>query len=94
VLIELTTFNLAGGTDEAAFLEADRAVQAELNCREGFVRRTTARGEEGDWLVMTVWRTGEDAERAAPVPSGAGVETLEPLVDAATVGTRRFFTLD
>jgi hypothetical protein len=94
VLIELTTFNLADGTDEAAFVEADRAVQAELSCREGFVRRTTARGERGDWLVMTAWRTRDHAESAGGAPSGAGVEALAALVDATSAGTRRYFTLD
>ena len=95
MLIELTTFNLVNVTEEAAFLEADRVVQAELSCREGFVRRTTARGEEGDWLVMTIWRTRDHAEAStAGNGNGPGAETFAPLVDASTLTIRRYFTLD
>jgi hypothetical protein len=87
VLLETTTFRLADGVDEAGFLAADEALQAELSPRRGFVRRTTARGEEGEWLVLTMWWSAEEADHApAAVP--------EALVDAPSVRRGRFETLD
>jgi hypothetical protein len=86
VLLETTTFRLAAGVDEDAFLAADEALQEELSPRPGFLRRTTARGEAGEWLVLTMWGSAGDADAAPrPVP--------EPLVDPASVRTGRFSTL-
>jgi hypothetical protein len=87
VLLETTTFRLADGVDEAAFLAADEALQADLSPRRGFVRRTTARGEAGEWLVLTMWWSAQVADEAPPaVPSD--------LVDPASVRRARFSTLD
>jgi hypothetical protein len=87
VLLETTTFRLADGVDEAAFLTADEALQADLNPREGFVRRTTARGGGGEWLVLALWRSAETADAAPPaVPLD--------LVDPASVRSGRYESLD
>jgi hypothetical protein len=87
VLVELTTFRLAPGVDEAAFLAADAEVQAELSPEPGFVRRTTARGEDGAWLVLAMWWTAGHADDAPPpVPAD--------LVDAASLHRERYTTLD
>jgi hypothetical protein len=83
VLLETTTFRLADGVDEAAFLAADEALQADLSPRRGFVRRTTARGEAGQWLVLTMWWSAQVADA---VPSD--------LVDPASVRRARFSTLE
>ena len=87
MLLETTTFRLADGVDEAAFLAADARRQAELSPRRGFVRRTTARGEAGEWLVLAMWGSAADADAAPPaVP--------EDLVDPGSVRTGRYETLD
>jgi heme-degrading monooxygenase HmoA len=86
LLIQTTTFRLAEGADEHAFLESDRLAQAELSSKRGLVRRTTARSDDGSWLVITLWRSRDDAE-AAPSPGLEGVDDL-------TVETRWFSALD
>ena len=43
MLIDITTFSLAAGVEEEAFLAADARLQAALSSRDGFVRRTAAR---------------------------------------------------
>ena len=90
MVVDLLTFRLAPGLDEAAFLEADARVQARLSSREGFLRRTTARAadDEGEWLVVSLWWSVEAAEAGA---SGHG---LDGLVDDATVVRKRYLTLD
>jgi hypothetical protein len=93
--IEVTTFHLADGTGEAAFLNSDRAVQAELGPREGFVRRTTARAEDGAWLVITLWRTPGDADRSGQSPfEKPTAQSFAELVDASSLETRRYRSLD
>jgi heme-degrading monooxygenase HmoA len=68
--VEVTTFRLVPGTDEAAFLAADRVVQTELiYLQPGLARRTVARrGDE--WLVVTVWATEEHAAAGAAAAEG------------------------
>jgi hypothetical protein len=87
VLLETTTFRLAEGVDEADFLAADEALQAELNPRSGFVRRTTARGTGGEWLVLAMWWSAEVADAA---PAAVPLD----LVDPGSVRSGRFETLD
>jgi hypothetical protein len=63
MLIETLTCHLAPGVDETAFLAADRRVQTEfVPNHPGFVRRTTARGPDGEWMVLTFWVTAGAAD--------------------------------
>jgi len=87
MLIETSTFRLAAGADETAFLEADRVLQAELSPTPGFLRRTTARGEAGEWLVLVLWRSAADAAAGLAAASS-------DLVDPASLDVRRYTTLD
>lgn len=64
-MIEILRFRLADGADEAAFLEADKLVQAEFAYQQpGLVRRTSARGEDGGWVVIDLWYSATQAEAA------------------------------
>ena len=95
-MIETVTFRLAAGTDESTFLDADRRVQTEFIYREpGLLRRTTARDENGEWIVIVLWRSESDADAAARLSEGdRPTAELVALLDAATVQTRRYSTLD
>lgn len=89
MLVEVRTFHLSSGVDDAAFLAADAEAQAERSPLPGFVRRTTARGDEaGIWLVLTFWHSATDAKAAGPEAA------IEGLVDAATERVERYVTLD
>jgi len=88
VLVEANTFRLAAGADEAAFLAADKRVQEAVSSLEGFVRRTTARGADGEWLVLSFW-WGSSYADAAPVDDG-----FAALIDPSSVDRRRYETLD
>jgi hypothetical protein len=95
-MIEIMTFRLAPGTDRAAFLEADRRVQTDFAYHQpGLLRRTTAWGGDGVWIVLDIWQTAEDADACSakwvddPVTAAFMV-----LLDAASVRTERYTTLD
>jgi len=84
MLIEIFVFQLRAGADEAAFLEADKRAQAELSPKKGFTRRTTARGENGNWLILTFW------DEVEPI---ATTDLLDDFIDPATARTARFNSL-
>jgi hypothetical protein len=95
-VIDVTTFRLAAGTTDGDFLAADKRVQSEfVYQRAGLVRRTTARGEDGEWAVVVSWRSAADADAATRVATTDDASTaFTACLDPATVTTKRFETLD
>ena len=96
MLVEITTFRLAEGGDEAAFLAADRAVQALAHHQAGIVRRTTGRGTApGAFGVVAVWWSAEEAVAAAAATAAdPATEAFLAQVDPASVEVVRLETLD
>jgi len=91
-VIEILRFRLPPGADEAAFLAADRRVQDEFASRQpGLLSRTTARGEDGSWIVIDLWRSAADADACDarwerdPVP-----QAFMALLDRSTVTVERY----
>ena len=65
-VLELTTFRLADGVSEDAFLAADeRARTRFLYQQAGLSRATTAKGAAGEWLLAVLWASVEHADAAA-----------------------------
>jgi len=95
-VVEIVTFRLGPGVDEDAFVAADRRVQTEfMYQRPGLLRRTTARGDGGDWLVVAVWDSGEHAAATQEAARGdAVVAAFSGFVDAPTVRIGRYRTLE
>jgi len=95
-VIEIVTFGLAAHVDEAEFLDADRAVQTEFAYhRRGVLRRTTARGVAGQWLVVTLWASPGDADAAAQAAGDdPAVARLTGCLDPSSVVSTRYHTLD
>jgi hypothetical protein len=85
VQIEILVFQLKGGVDEEAFLAADKRVQGELSPAAGFVRRTTARGDNGNWLVLTFWHLDKE------LPDQQAL--LADVIDPATARAAHFTSL-
>lgn len=92
-ILEITTFRLAPDADTGDFLQADRDVQTELySPAPGFLRRTTARGADGEWAVVTLWRSEADADALDAGHPAARVFTR--LVEPASLTVRRYTPLD
>jgi hypothetical protein len=96
MVIEIITFRLAADAEESAFLDADQRVQTEfIPNHRGFMRRTTARGADREWVVVALWDTEQDAEtsmqlwRDHPVTQG-----FMSLVDPASFLVGRYAALD
>ena len=96
MVIETTTFRLNDSTDTNEFLAADHRFQTEVVPRRpGFLRRTTARGNDGEWCVVTLWASMADAESSA-ASARAHTRTAELFahVDAASIEVRRYESID
>ncbi len=94
-IVEITTFRLAAGVTDSAFLTLDRRIQTELVPNQpGFLRRTTARhGDE--WLVVTLWAAEADAAAFQRSIDGHPVQVeFERAVEAGTLHLTRYTTLD
>lgn len=95
-VLETLTFRLVPGTDEEDFLAADRAVQTELIPNQaGFIRRTTARGTDGEWVVVTLWWSVEQAEAYHRLTGDAPVaRRFISFAEADSLRWGRYLTLD
>jgi len=96
MVIEIETFRLADGADEEAFLDADELVHQEFaNLEPGFIRRTTARGDDGAWIVITLWTSSDAADKSAQRAEGvAAGRAFRRLLDQASLEVARYETLD
>jgi hypothetical protein len=95
-MIETMRFRLSPDSSEEAFRSADRRLQSEFAYQQpGLLRRTTAVGAEGDWIVIDLWRSPADAEAAtarwADDPAAAAFMAF---VDRASLRVDRYTTLD
>jgi hypothetical protein len=94
-IVEVTTFRLADGVDDASFLALDKRLQTELvPNRPGFMRRTTARhGDE--WLVVTLWANEADAAAFARETDDDPLQVaFARIVEAGSLHLTRYETLD
>ena len=96
MFIVVWTFRLKPGISEDEFLAANERMQTDFVYQQpGFVRRTTARGKDGEWLVIGVWSTQHEAAIAGQVANGDPISrTANAMVDPSTVTVKRFETLD
>lgn len=94
MVIEILTFRLAPGVDAAAFLDADAKAQTGFfYAQPGLVRRTTARSEDGEWVVVSLWGSTEYAQAGTRAAENDSlVRELSSLVTGVEV--RRFETMD
>ncbi len=94
-VIEISTFRLAGSTDETAFRDVDRRVQVEFAYQQaGLLRRTLGRRNDR-WLVLQVWASVDAAvaAQAAFDASPLGAEFMS-LVDIESLAVERYDGVD
>jgi len=91
-VIEILRFELVPGADEAAFLEADKRVQAEFAYQQpGLIRRTAARGDGGRWVVIDLWYSAVAVEAAiAAWDSDPAARAYMAFVEPGSVSVERY----
>ncbi|HEY5023695.1 MAG TPA: hypothetical protein VII76_01850 [Acidimicrobiales bacterium] len=95
-VIETVTFRLAPGVAETEFLDADGQAQTEFfYAQRGLVRRTTARGAGGEWLVLTLWGSSDDADASTEAGRhDAAASRWATCLEPSSVATNRYRALD
>jgi hypothetical protein len=95
-VIELMKFKLAPGVGEAEFRSADQQVQQSFAYRQpGLLRRTTARDDGGNWIVIDVWRSAADSDACAIRWNDDQVaQRFMSLIDGTTIRGERYSLLD
>jgi hypothetical protein len=91
-MIEITRFRLRPDVNENEFRQADARLQAHFAYQQpGLVRRTTARGQDGEWLVIDLWRSRPEADasvsRRVNDPS---VQAFLGFLDESTILASRY----
>lgn len=95
MLIENATFKLADGISVDEFLAVDARFQEDFAYQQkGFLRRTTARSDDGTWLVVNLWDSLESADAPKNTDHCAGViEDMHRCIDFSTHKVERFTDL-
>jgi heme-degrading monooxygenase HmoA len=94
--VETIRFRLREGVADSDFLRRNRGVEDNyMSRRPGFRSRETARGEDGEWLVVVHWDSGEAAQ-ATMGAFFAAPEAQEFLdaVDKASASSVRYELVD
>jgi hypothetical protein len=93
-VIEVCTFAVTADDDQVR--AADARLQTDFAYRQpGLLRRTTARGPDRRWCVITLWREEDDAVRAAAnAKTDAVAAAFWSLVDPGSIEVHRFTTLE
>lgn len=91
-VVEIITFRLPNGVTDATFIAANQRVESEYVKRQpGFISRETARGDNGEWLVIVHWASLADADTSmasfATAPATAGFMAA---IDAPSMTMKRY----
>ena len=88
-VLEIVSFRLVDGSDEAAFLSAARGTEDMLRQRGSLKRRYLVKSEDGRWTDVIEWTSMEEALAAAEdVMSEPDFAPFGAMIDGATVDMR------
>ena len=92
MVLEVTTFRLLADVDDEAFLARDKAVQTEVFPNTpGYLRRTTAKSDDNEWLVVVLWDREVDIDEfnARTLTNDIQLE-FDELIDRSSIRTKRY----
>ncbi len=91
-MIEIVRFRLASDRSVDEFLVTNERYQHDFVYQQkGLVRRTVARGADGTWMSLTLWRSMGHAERARSAAEASAVaREFIDFIDAASTTTEYF----
>lgn len=92
MILEITTFRLRDDVSTEDFLAADKKVQQEVFPNtKGYLRRTTARSDAGEWLIFVLWGTEADIDGFnARVIADPIQEAFDALIERSTIRSTRY----
>ncbi|MBT9553168.1 MAG: hypothetical protein IV088_20165 [Hydrogenophaga sp.] len=91
-VVEVVTFKLKAGVTAAEFAPIDKAVERDHVAKQpGFVSRESARGADGEWLVIVHWRSAKDADASmATFEKAPAAAPFMSKIEASTMSMKRY----
>ncbi|MEZ8143265.1 hypothetical protein A1OO_05925 [Enterovibrio norvegicus FF-33] len=91
-VIEIATFQLKDNVSYEIFAPLDKAVEMQhVTKQPGFISRESAKGKNGDWLVVVHWESEEDAQASMnsfmSAPAAAG---FMEAIDTSTMSMQHY----
>jgi hypothetical protein len=84
--VEVVMFRLKSGVSEPDFLEANRAVQADLQKASGYIRRELSRNDDGQWFDLVYWNSLTEAQQALEAFSTwPSTQRIAPMIDESSI---------
>lgn len=92
MIVELLTFRPRPGTTEDELRAAETRVYEDFAMHQhGIIRRTTARSDDGEWLVVQLWYDLACADAAATAAGDhPATAALHALAEPGSLATRRY----
>ncbi|MCD7059937.1 antibiotic biosynthesis monooxygenase family protein [Pelagibacterium xiamenense] len=88
-VLEVVTFTLKPGADEAKFLADNGAVERFCKAQPGFISRRLTRDADGGWIDVVEWTDMRAAEAAAnAIGDAEGIGPCFAAIDMDTVVMR------
>lgn len=91
-VVEIITLRLGDGVEDTQFLAANQRVESEHVVRQpGFVSRQTARGDDGEWLVIVHWTSPDAADASmATFTSAPATQDFMASIDDSSLAFKRY----
>jgi hypothetical protein len=93
--IEFLQLRLPAETSETDIPATDRRLQTDFSYQQpGLLRRTNARSNNGQWVVIDYWRTEADADACAEHWDQDQIaQSFMDLIDRTSIRVERFWTI-
>jgi heme-degrading monooxygenase HmoA len=91
-VIEIATFNIKEGVSYQEFKPLDKAVEIQHVMKQpGFISRESAKGQNGEWLVVVHWESlkNADASMQSFMKAKAASKFMSH-IDASTMSMKRY----
>ncbi|WP_158966727.1 antibiotic biosynthesis monooxygenase [Paraglaciecola sp. L3A3] len=91
-VIEIASFTLNKGVTFQEFAAIDKTVEKEhVKLQPGFISRETAKGENGEWLVVVHWETLKDADASMnSFMQAKAANTFMSKINTSTMNMKRY----
>lgn len=90
--VEVITFKLKEGADEAKFMRENDVVAKEYTPKQpGYISRELGKGDDGEWVVVVHWEDNESAEASMKIfPNDPTAQEFISLMDMDTFRMVRY----
>ena len=95
-VIEIATLKLKDGVTYEEFAPIDKMIGSNYVAKQpGFISRESAKGENGEWVVVVHWKSKEDANKSmASFMNAPESSNFMELVDTSSMFMKRYIKVN